>query len=68
MHAYSFISRFHGIKTVAEEYTLAVSAIFAPNARSKKRFHGINMFLGNGRARIVQQMLHASLFILLAVL
>lgn len=52
------MTRFQGMNTVAEAYTFAVSATFAPNRRNRKRFQGINKLLGNGRANTVQQIVH----------
>jgi hypothetical protein len=58
------MTRFQGIKTVAEAYTLAVSGILAPNTRKRKRFQGMNIFLGKGRAKSVQQTFQMILLIL----
>jgi ribosomal protein L22 len=61
------MTKFQGIKTVADAYTLAVSDILARNIRKRKRFQGMNIFRGKGRAKSVQHRFQMILLILFEV-
>jgi hypothetical protein len=61
------MTKFHGMNTVADAYTLAVFGILAPNDLSRKRFQVMNIFLGKGRAKSAQHIFQIILLILLEV-